>query len=69
MSLDTELTPKEKKKMRECIAGICTILICGSIVMIAAQLMETKHILMFTYGMGLLTRPLTEKVTKLIERK
>ena len=69
MSLDTELTPQEKKKMRECIASVSTILICGSIVMLAAQLMETKHILMFTYGMGLLTRPLTERVNKLIERK
>jgi len=66
---EDNFTEKEKQKMKECVASICTMCICGSTVIIAAHFMEVKHILMFSYGMGLLTRPLTERVTKLIERK
>ena len=55
MSIDDPLTKEEKKKAIECLSQVCTILICGSAVILAAQVMEVKHILMFSYGMGLLT--------------
>tara|TARA_R100000781_G_C4020603_1_gene106971 strand:+ start:20 stop:232 length:213 start_codon:yes stop_codon:yes gene_type:complete len=67
--INDPLTPKEKQDAIKAVSQICTILICGSCVILAAQVMEVKHILMFSYGMGLLTRPLSERVTKLIERK
>ena len=67
--INDPLTKEEKKKAIDCVSQVSTILICGSIVILAAQVMEIKHILMFSYGMGLLTRPLSERVAKLIERK
>ena len=67
--INDPLTKEEKKKAVECLSQVCTILICGSVVILAAQVLEVKHILMFSYGMGLLTRPLSERVAKLIERK
>ena len=69
MSIDEPLTKEERKSALKCLSQICTILICGSCVILAAQFMEVKHILMFSYGMGLLTRPLSERVAKLLERK
>ena len=67
--INDPLTPEEKKKAVECLSQICSKLICGSVLILSTHFLEAQHILMFSYGMGLLTRPLSERVAKLIERK
>ncbi|QDP61632.1 MAG: hypothetical protein Unbinned8261contig1001_5 [Prokaryotic dsDNA virus sp.] len=68
---DDKLNKEELSKLYECVATITSITIMGVLIFIATTFQEMQGIrlLMYTYGLGLLTRPLSERMKKLIERK
>ena len=64
-----ELTPKEKKKMNEYLGFFSAFVIGTVIIGISSIVIEPELQQMFAFGMGMLIRPLAEKMSKLIERK
>ena len=66
---DENLTKDERDRMYECIGLGTALMIMGALIYLGSTFMQGGHLIMYTFGLGLLTRPLSEKMKKLIERK
>lgn len=66
---DDKLNKEELSKFYECVSVITSITIMGALIYVGSTFMQGGHLIMYTFGLGLLTRPLSNKMKKLIERK
>lgn len=69
--LDDQLNKEELKSFHTFLGTISAIILMAISIGIASlfKSMQGYNILMFTYGVGLLTRPLSVRMTRLIQRK
>ena len=66
---DDRLTEDERSKLNDCIALGTTLMIMSALIYVGSAFMQGGHLIMYTFGLGLLTRPLSARMKRLIERK